>query len=261
MTHGKVDNDSHSDYQQAKTDAERGMVRGVWTSRFQPRFVAFTERQLRCDLPREAIGALSEGKHYASYRGMSMAKDPLDRVLYETLFFELQPRTIIELGAYTGASALWMSDVARTFGIDTHVYSVDIDLSLVDQAARQNPSITFLQGDCNRIEQIFPAAMLADLPHPLVLIDDAHVNIDGVYEHFHRHGLQPGDYMIVEDTIPWIPGTFGQQASDQEWGEWKWEEISRFFSRHADRYRVDRYYTDLFGYNGTWNWNGFLKRV
>jgi cephalosporin hydroxylase len=257
----QIQDDSQSDYHQIKAEAAASMRRGVWTDRFDERFVLLSEREMRSDIPREAIRAISEGKHFISYRGIPMAKDPFDKLLYETLFFELQPRTIIELGAYTGASALWMADTLQTYELDANVYSVDIDLGLVDSAVQNHPHVTFIQGDCNNIAAVFPPQMLADLPHPLVLIDDAHVNIEGVYKYFHQHGFQTDDYLIVEDTIPWIPGTFGKSDSDAEWGDWKWREIRGFFEAHKGEYFVDRYYTDFFGYNATWNWNGFFRRT
>lgn len=256
-----IKNDCHSDYQAIKAEAANAMERGVWSERFEDRFVPFSSREMRCDLPRQAIAHISEGKHYISYRGLSMAKNPLDLVLYEMLFYELQPRTIVELGAYTGASALWMADTLETFNINAQVVAVDIDLSLVDKVAMNRSDINFIEGDCNEIEDVFPASVLEDLPHPLVLIDDAHVNIAGVYGHFHQHAFQSGDYLITEDTIPWIPGTFGETNGNKEWGDWKWNEIQEFFDGHEAAYRVDRYYTDFFGYNATWNWNGFVKRV
>jgi cephalosporin hydroxylase len=256
-----IRDDSHSDYHAIKSRANASVRNGVWIDRFPERFVPFASREMRCDMPKEAIRAISEGKHYITYHGLPMAKDPFDIVLYEMLFFELKPRTIIELGAYTGASAMWMAQTLRLLNIDARVIAVDIDLSLVDELARKEPNIKFLQGDCHEIEKLFPAPVLQDLPRPLILIDDVHVNISGVYRHFHSHGLQPGDYLIIEDTIPWIPGTFGKAGEGEEWGDWKWQEIKTFFAENSADYRVDRYFTDFFGYNGTWNWNGFVKRM
>lgn len=261
MSKQQIRDDSHSDYHEIKSEAQSSMRRGVWNDRFPERFVPLATREMRSDMPKAAIAAISEGKHYISYRGVPMAKDPFDVVLYETLFYELQPRTIIELGAYTGASAMWMADTLRTFEIDAHVFSVDIDLTLLDEQAKRHNHVTFLEGDCHRIDEVFPAETLAKLPQPLVLIDDAHVNIEGVYGHFHRHGLKSGDYLIVEDTIPWIPGTFGKSESEEEWGDWKWHEIQAFFQKYEAEFLVDRYYTDFFGYNATWNWNGFFKKI
>jgi cephalosporin hydroxylase len=260
QSHG-VSDDSHSDYHDIKSRAAAAMRRGVWSDRFEPRYEPFSRREMRSDLSREAIAAISEGKHYASYRGIPLAKDPFDLQLYEMLFYEVRPRTVIELGAYTGASAWWMADILQCFGIQSQVISVDIDLSLLDENVWNDPAVTFLEGDCNQIDSIFPAERLAALPHPLVLIDDAHVNLLEVYEHFHQHAFEPGDYLIVEDTNPWIPGNFGEQDSDAEWGDWKWQELQGFFAKHEHQYQVDRYYTDFFGYNGTWNWNGFVRRM
>ncbi len=101
----KVHDDSHSDYHEIKSAAAKATRRGIWTERFEERFVPFSSREMRCDLSRDAINCISEGKHYISYRGLPMAKDPFDLVLYEMLFYEVQPATIVELGAYTGASA------------------------------------------------------------------------------------------------------------------------------------------------------------
>lgn len=256
-----VRDDSHSDYHAVKAEAMRAMQRGVWTNRFENRFVPFASREMRSDISRESVAKISEGKHYASYRGIPMAKDPFDIVLYEMLFYELQPRTVIELGAYSGASAYWMADTLRNFRIESQVISVDIDLSLVDPDVRNDGSVKFVEGNCEQIEDVFPPDVLRDLPHPLILIDDAHVNIEGVYRHFHEHSFQPGDYLIIEDTIPWIPGDFGTTDGGKAWGDWKSTEIQEFFREHEADYRVDCYYADFFGYNATWNWNGFVKRI
>jgi cephalosporin hydroxylase len=262
-----VHDDTHTDYKAAKQRAAAAIDRGVWRDRFAERFEPFASRSMRCDLGREAIAVLNEGKNYVTYRGIGMAKDPLDMVLYPILLHEIAPRTVIELGAYTGASAMWMADTLATAGVEARVISVDIDLSLVEEIAKNRGDIEFLEGDCNAIEALLPAERLRDLPRPLVLVDDAHVNIAGVYRHFHEHAFQPGDYLVIEDTVPWIPGTFGpateadEADTAAEWGDWKWKEIEAFFAAHGDAYRVDRYYTDFFGYNGTWNWNGFVRRM
>jgi cephalosporin hydroxylase len=255
-------NDTHTDYHSAKDAANAAMKRGVWEDRFDPRFVPLESREMRCDLPRTAIDSLADGKHYSSYRGIPMAKDPLDRVLYETLFFEVQPRPVIELGAYTGASAMWMADILQTFSIDSRVIAVDVDLSLIDKTADAHGGVAFVEGDLNNISKVLSEEMLSSLPRPLVLIDDAHVNIAGVYKYFDRYALGSGDYLVIEDTIPWIPGSFRPEGDTdiEEWGEWKWDEVRDFFEQCDSQYLVDRYYTDFFGYNATWNWNGFLRK-
>lgn len=210
-----IRDDSQSDYHAIKSRAAASVRNGVWTDRYPERFVPFESREMRSDMPKDAIHAISDGKHSITYQGLPMAKDPFDIVLYEMLFFEVKPRTVIELGAYTGASAMWMAQTLRLLNIDACVIAVDIDLSLVDELPRREPNVKFLHGD----------------------------------------------YLIIEDTIPWIPGTFGESDEGEPWGDWKLQEIKTFFAEHPSEYRVDRYFTDFFGYNGTWNWNGFVKRM
>jgi cephalosporin hydroxylase len=86
---------------------------------------------------------------------------------------------------------------------------------------------------------------LAELPRPWLVIEDSHANTFAVLSHFHPH-LKSGDYLIVEDTA------FVLQA---------YRALERFIAEHPDAYQVDRRYTDLFGYNATFNFNGYLKRV
>ena len=37
--------------------------------------------------------------------------------LYPMLLFELKPKTIIEIGAFNGGSAIWLADNLELFGI------------------------------------------------------------------------------------------------------------------------------------------------
>lgn len=257
-----IKDDTHSDYHSVKKLAKESMRNGVWENRCDERFEVFLERMMRSDLSRESIQSISAGKNYMHYLGVPMAKDPLDKAIYEMLMYEIQPKTIIELGAYTGASACWLADTMKHYGCETQVIAVDIDLSLIDEKFKDHPHVQFREGDCHKIETLFPVAELKELLHPVLLIDDAHVNLPTVYDYFHDQCLQTGDYLIIEDTNPAIPGTFGMSTDGaNDWGDWKHREIIEFFQRRGEDYRVDTYYTDFFGYNGTWNWNGFIRRM
>ena len=100
------------------------------------------------------------GKYLTRWRGITMMKDCLDMIIYEQLLWEVKPKTIFELGAYTGACALWMSDTMKTYGLPVHVYSVDIDMSLVDPLAKSDKSLTFIEGNVKHIEEAFPEELL-----------------------------------------------------------------------------------------------------
>jgi cephalosporin hydroxylase len=212
------------------------------------RFVPFESRERRGENFNVGMwGAIQgakrqdNGKAGMSWRGVEMRKDPWDITLYPMLVWELQPRTIIELGAYAGGSALWLADAATSFGLDARVITVDINLS---QLQTKDPRIEYVQFDMFKIAYIPFPVELADLPHPWLLIEDTHKNIVPVLKHFDRHIIR-GDYVIVEDTchLPTL------------------DTLEEFMRDHGSRYRVDTNYVDNFGYNSTWNWNSILACV
>jgi len=211
------------------------------------RFMAFESRARRTDISIETWIAVQgtksqeNGKAGVSWRGVPMRKDPWDIAIYPMIIWELQPRTIIELGAYAGGSALWLVDVVTAFRLDTRIISADINLS---QLQVQDPRIEFVQFDVFKIgRKPFPVAV-SDLPHPWLFIEDTHMNIVLMLEYFDRHVIR-GDYVIVEDTChrPTL------------------DVLEQFMLQHGSRYRVDTYYVDNFGYNSTWNWNSILACV
>ena len=53
-----------------------------------------------------------------------------------------------------------MADTAKSYGIDTHVYSIDIDLSMVEDLALNDANVTIRQGDAKQIAKAFPPEML-----------------------------------------------------------------------------------------------------
>ena len=161
--------------------------------------------------------------------------------MYPMIIWEAQPRTIIELGAYVGGSALWLADVATSFQLNSRVITADIDLS---QLQVKDPRIEYVPFDVFKIGyKPFPVD-LAELPHPWLIIEDTHKNIVPVLEYFDPHIIR-GDYLIVEDTchLPTL------------------DLLEEFMQQYGSRYRVDTNYVDNFGYNNTWNWNSILACV
>lgn len=212
------------------------------------RFVPFETRTQRVDNLTKAIWSTvaaakrgENGKAGVSWRGVPLRKDPWDMSLYPMIIWELKPRTIIELGTASGASALWMADIISAFHLDTRIISADIDTT---QRKAQDSRVEFVQFDMFKIDhEPFPVD-LSDLPHPWMVIEDSHANIAPLLEHFDRYTTR-GDYLIVEDTLN--PKLHAQ--------------LEKFMEKHGNRYRVDTHYVDNFGYNNTWNWNGFLTCV
>ena len=185
--------------------------------------------------------------------------------IFEQLLWLEKPATIIELGAFAGTSALMMADTTNTLGIQCQVYSFDIDLSLNDDIVKkhQPDNLKFLYCDCNVIEKTFTEDFMANVTHPLVLIDDIHINTPGILNHFHQF-LKPGDYIIVEDTSPNSPACsnfLDENCEYEKFGSRKLHEIEEFLKKHISNYAVDSFYCDYYGYNCTWNWNGWIRRI
>jgi cephalosporin hydroxylase len=190
------------------------------------------------------VQAVQRATFEYSYRGIPMVKNPYDLAIYPMLLWNVKPATIIEIGSYAGGSALWLADTMQNFGMNSHVYSIDIKpvTSVI------HPRVTFLQGNGRELGTTLTSAWMDSLRRPLLVIEDAdHQNetTRAVLEFFHPH-IRNDEFVIVEDTI------LETGARDA---------ISEFMRMHPGMYDIDRKYCDFFGYNVTWNFNGFLRKI
>jgi cephalosporin hydroxylase len=182
--------------------------------------------------------------HRYTYRSVPMNKDAFDLALYPMLLWQTKPRTIIEVGSFFGGSALWMADLMAGYGLDTHVYSVDV----VKVWTARHDRVTFLNGSGQNLAGVFSEAFLADLPRPLLVIEDADhsfATTAAVLDFFHPV-MRPGEYVLVEDGMTAPPALQALQQS---------------LATHPLDYHVDSTHCDYFGQNVTWNVNGFLRRM
>ncbi len=229
------------------------------------RFVKISDRQDECQLSPSAWNSLLANQWLTTWKGIVMQKGFFALSVYPMLISELQPKTVIELGSCSGASAVWLADHLQIFGIEGQVYSMDINLSFLDERAKADTRIQFIQGDCNQIEDVLTREFLSKLPHPWFVIEDAHVNTIGIMDHLHNHGLQSGDYVIIEDTNLYMW---------EYWGDKGWQvehevkempnllsSLRAWLQSHEEDYRIDSYLQDLYGYNVSKSWNSLFKRV
>ncbi|ODB35889.1 hypothetical protein BB427_16205 [Pseudoalteromonas sp. BMB] len=170
------------------------------------------------------------------WKGLPLFKSVFDLGIYQMLLWELKPKTIIEIGAINGGSAVWMADLLKSFGLECHVYSFDINIPCF-----QYEDVTFIQGDCNQIGTGMTASFLSELPHPWLVIEDAHVNVTNVLSYFARY-MSSNDYLVVEDS------------------GCKQEGVAEFLSDKAEKFVVDTKYCDFFGRNMTCSHNSILKK-
>jgi len=93
--------------------------------------------------------------------------------------------------------------------------------------------VTFYEGDSREINNTM--LNIENLPHPWIILEDAHIEVNKVVEYFEKH-MHVGDYMIIEDTR-------GKKGSTLE---------------IPSTLHVDAYYCDYFGRNATSSMNTIL---
>ncbi|WP_158711010.1 CmcI family methyltransferase [Streptomyces albus] len=162
-----------------------------------------------------------------TWAGLPLVKSVYDAAIIPMLISELRPASIVELGSGSGASAVWMADVAASAGLAPAILSVDRN-----PVAVRDARVTFRRGDLTEIETVLGREELSALEHPWLVVEDAHVNVRGVLAHFDAV-VRPGDYLVIEDSIV------------------KRADLLAFLESADGRYALDRRYTDAFGENVT----------
>ncbi|HWW02252.1 MAG TPA: CmcI family methyltransferase [Candidatus Acidoferrum sp.] len=211
------------------------------------------ERNWRSSLPRTLLLTVQRAHLHYRYRDVPLIKNPFDLALYQRLLWELKPLTIIEVGSKHGGSALWMADLLNNFGIEGHIYSVDI----VKVEAVSHPRVTFLEGDGRALGDTLRREFLESLPRPWLVVEDAdheYETSSAVLSFFHPW-LRPGEYIVVED------GILSDLLEDPQCNCGPHRALKEFLARHRRDYDIDSGYCDYFGHNVTWCTNGFLKKV
>ena len=191
-----------------------------------------------------------------------MLKGPEDLATLYQVLWHVRPRTIIEIGAFTGALALWMTNSLRRSNIECNVISIDLDLSLDPFVKSQQPkNLSFIEGDAKDLGSALSSDFLKEQPHPWLLVEDAHNYVENVMDYFHPH-LTPGDYILCEGTSPNIPARIvHDDYTYNPLGPVKLQIWKQFVAKHGDTYAVDSFFTDLYGYNVGANWDGYVRRM
>jgi cephalosporin hydroxylase len=172
-----------------------------------------------------------------TWKGLPLFKSAVDYAVIPMLIFELKPQTILEIGSGAGTSAMWLSDIATSFNLKTHIYSLDIN-----RPKAAYSEVTYIEGDAFRIQKTFTPAFLEKLPKPFLVIEDAHENVLEVLIYLQQF-LTRGDYFFIEDS------GFKRNILDE------------FMSTHGGDYRIDTYYTDLFGKNSVSAYDSIFRRM
>jgi cephalosporin hydroxylase len=214
----------------------------------ETRFVPFDRRSLEADQhawKASTGGDLRWAAARTTYKGLIILKPPFDLVLYSNLIWELQPQTILEFGALQGGSSLWFADQLDNLCQKGEVHSFELLTKCIHRRARLHPKLHFHEVNLLDLRTL-NKALLDRLPHPWLVIDDAHVNIKRVVA-FVAKFMRPGDYYVWEDIL--LP-------------EGRNEASVREMAALAKKFNllVDVKYTDAFGRNVTCSPNSWLRK-
>ena len=212
------------------------------------------KRDFNSGLSTDVLNSIQKGTLSYSYKDIVCQKNPFDLALYTKLLWSLKPNTIIEIGSAYGGSALWFADTLSSFNLNSHIYSIDLDISKIDIV---DDRITFIQGSLFNLDSLLPERFIRNLSRPLLIIEDSSHFYDATYHvlDFFKSLLEKGEYIIIEDGIVRNLGEYYKQYND---GPNK--AIEQFIERNRD-FVIDTNYCDFFGHNYTWNTNGFLKKI
>jgi cephalosporin hydroxylase len=199
-------------------------------------------------IPYELLMEIQQGTLAYRRDGVPLLKNPFDLALYPMLLERVKPRTLIEIGSFSGGSALWFADLLR----ELRVISVDLNPPAVE-----HPRVTFLQGDARELRATLTPEMLQSIERPLLVVEDSNhlASTTAAVLDFFDEWLRAGEYIVVEDGIL----TAMRVADLYEGGPLR--AIHEFLARTDGRYEIDRTLCDYFGTNVTWNVDGWLRRI
>ncbi len=112
-------------------------------------------------MPMESVKHINAAKYANSWTGVPLLKDCQTMNIIQHLIQYLKPKTILDIGSWAGASALYYADHCDLNGIkDYKIYSVDISHEYLHPKAKADKRIEFIKADIAEYKEIFPPAML-----------------------------------------------------------------------------------------------------
>lgn len=134
-------------------------------------------------------------RQFANRRAGGPVKISEDLDRYERVIAASRPEVIVETGSYAGASARWFRQWAP-------VISVDIDHGRLRPDVRDDPGITWVQGNSATVAVIDRVRDLVAGRPALVSLDSDH-DPSHVYAEMCAYAplVPPGGYMVVEDGV------------------------------------------------------------
>lgn len=205
----------------------------------------------------EILAAYHAGVMKYSYRGVTCLKSPIDLAIYMMLLFEKKPGTIVEIGSFHGGAAMFYRDITRAWGLETKIVTVDFRANQYKSDDVGEDSIEFVQTDALKLQGSELEKRLENAPRPWFIIEDSAHTFEvsfAVLEYFSSK-LLPGECIIIED------GIIEDQGANWRYDGGPNRAVAEFFTQNPRAYRLMHEMNDFFGYNLSFNPNGYLEKI
>lgn len=224
---------------------------GIWFTK--PERAAGAGRGFDTAFPVPFLRPYQAGAMKYRYRGVPCLKSPIDMAIYARAIWDLQPKTVIEIGCKAGGSALWMADMLQSYGLDTPIYG--IDLAVPDRPP--DDRINFLKGDVNNLQAALSENDLLACPHPWFISEDSAHTYEGCRAalHFLAPHMEPGDLLVMED------GVLDDLGMTERYNGGPNRAIAEFLAERPGVFKIVTELCDMFGKNATYAPNGYLRKT
>jgi cephalosporin hydroxylase len=195
-------------------------------------------------------GYLGESWGATNWRGIPVAKSPLDLWILQQILWDARPTLVIETGTAHGGSALFMANLLDLQGAG-RVITIDIHARA---GLPEHPRIRYLRGSSTSSEIAKEVALMVEPADRVLVVLDSNHECEHVLSELEQYSrlVSPGQYVIVEDTNvnnhPVLP----------EYGPGPTEAVNQFLSGHSGEFQLDR---SVERYLFSFNSGGFLRKV
>jgi cephalosporin hydroxylase len=203
------------------------------------------------------LDGIMDGHLKTLYRGIITEKSPFDYVMYQMIINEIRPDLIIEIGTNYGGSCLYLGDILNNIGKGM-VHTVDIQDETFLSNSEENRGLINRHP---RIQRFLGGYQEYNLDYAssfekIMLIEDGSHNYNDVLSVMNKFKdlISENSYMIVED------GTVNWMGIEKNYDGGPLRAIEEFLPQNPE-FQIDRRWCDFYGYNVTFNPNGYLKKI
>jgi cephalosporin hydroxylase len=183
-----------------------------------------------------------------SWFGYLLWKCPFDLWVYQELLVRTKPDFVVETGTFAGGSALYLASIFDLLG---HGQVLSIDLNPRENRP-EHPRIEYITGSSTDPAIVEQVKVRVKDARAMVILDSDH-HAAHVYQELlaYQALVQPGDYLVVEDT------NVNGHPAFADYGPGPMEAVERFLTETED-FQIDHCCNRFLM---TLNPQGYLKRV